>query len=406
MTGRKNTLIAVLLFGIALAATGFSRVRLDEITTPFRDGYPDFMYLPAGTSLKIMAFGFDAPLADALFIRGIVYYTSSLKNTEFKDATRDYTYEQFNVITDLSPRFTRAYQLGALFLTGSALENANLNGIRLLEKGVATATEEAEKGQPLEPDPRWLFHAILANAFDVNIQAHRRKKGDLVGAGDARKRAAQEFRLGASSPGAPVFMAAAASGYESKLSGTGDISDSLNAVLAVWVDIHNKALERGDKDILPMLEERIDGLSKELEDIHLTKEMEKHLTAAGKEYLRQTGEAPSDVDDLVAKKLIPGIPKTFLDTEEKQDVWLALPDGSFKSALLAENETDTHLDFLVNIVMEFTRVSDKEPTPENLIAEGFIKEMPVPPLALLGQKYYLDESGIYESEMPEGITLP
>ncbi len=411
MLSLKGKLLIVVLFLAAVLLTGRARLRLDEITAPFRDDFREMLYLPRGEGLKILACGFDAPLADALFIKGMIYYAESIqaeKTEEVKESDRGFTYALFDVITDLSPRFTRAYQMGSLFLTASASMQANRDGCRLLEKGVATYDKLAKGGKPVDPDARWLFHTLLANTYEVNIQARLRQSGDAAGAAEARQRAAKEFRLAAASPGAPGYVQLAAAGYQSVLSGQGGVENSQLAVLSVWKELYNEAQARGDKDVLPDLEARIEELEKHIAAIQDTRKVEEVLTDAGKRYLAREKAPAVGVADLLRDKLIPGQPPTPLGTDEKPDTWVALPDGSFKSRLLAAMETQNHLEILLNAVIDYRRAHGAAPpSPEALVEGGFIPSIPVPPLAGLGEKYEFDpKSGRFTDRMPEGPELP
>lgn len=406
--GGKGKALVVLLFAAAVLFTGEARLRLDELTDSFRDDLREMVYLPRGAGLQIIACGFDAPLADALFIKGLIYYAESFTAKGDKTARRDFVYALFDVITDLSPRFTRAYQMGGIFLTAASTYQAHLDGCRLLEKGVREYTAMAQAGEPVVPDARWLFHLLLANTYEINIQTDLRSQGDIAGATEARQMAARQFRLAAASPEAPAYVALAAAGYESVFTGKGNVEDSQIAVLSVWREIYQTAQERGDKDILPDLESRIEELEKNIFNIKATREMERVLSEAGKRYLEKEKSPPAGIADLLRDKLIPGQPTAFLGTEETPDEWLALPDGSFKSRLLADMETQSQLEALLNAVILFRRATGTLPDiPEALVSGGYIPAMPTPPLYGLGQLYeYNPKTGLFSNRMPEGPELP
>lgn len=407
--GGKGKALVVFLFVAAVLLTGEARVRLDALTASFRDDLREMVYLPRGSGLKVLACGFDAPLADALFIKGILYYAESFQAKEQdKTARREFVYALFDVITDLSPRFARAYQMGALFLTAASTHQAHMDGCRLLEKGITAYDDMAKAGKPASPDARWLFHLLLANTYEVNIQTYLRSQGDPAGAAEARQMAAKQFRLAAASPEAPAYIALAAAGYESVFTGKGDIENSEIAVLSVWRELYQAAVQRGDKEVLADLETRIEELEKNIFNIKATREMERLLSEAGKRYIEKEKTPPVGIADLLRDKLIPGQPATFLGTETTPDEWLALPDGSFKSRLLANMETQSQMDALLNAIILYKRTEGKLPDiPEALVSGGYIPAVPTPPLYGLGQIYEYDpRGGLFTNRMPEGPELP
>lgn len=408
MLGKKGSLIVAILFLAAVFLTGRARLALDAIVAPLRDSFQEMIYLPRGDGLKILACGFEAPLADALFIKSLIYYAESLVPENDPSKSRKYTYELFDVITDLSPRFARAYQTGSLFLTASALHTSVLDGVKLLDKGVTTYERLAKEGQPADPDARWLFHTLLATTYDVNIQSYRRTAGDLVGASEARQTAAKEFRLAAASPHAPEYVILAAAGYASVVEGKGNIEDSQSAVLSIWHELYDQAVARGDKEMAQDLEKRIAEIEEYIKNITDTRAIERFLSDAGRRYLQTEKKPPVGVADLLKAKLLPGRPRTPLATEEHPDSYLALPDGSFKSRTLSEMETSSQLDLLLNAVINYRKVNGKTPpTPQSLIDGKFLDRIPDPPLKEMGQTYEFDsQSGLFTNLMPELPELP
>lgn len=407
LTGRAKTLIILAFLGMVLL-TGRARLALDDIVAPFRDDFREMMYLPRGDSLKIIACGFDAPLADALFIKGMIYYAEAINSSMDRSVRVSYTYELFDVITDLSPRFTRAYQIGALFLTSSSLPKSNFDGVRLLEKGVDTFARAEKEGHSIKPDARWLFHTLIANTFEVNIQVNRRMAGDLLGAAEARNRAGQEFTKAAFSPGAPLYVINAAEGYTISSAGSADVEAMDRAVLSIWQNLYQHAVDRGDQDVLPDIEARIDELQTRIDNIATTREIETELGAAGKEYLNRHGRAPVGAADLVRDNLIPAVPPGPLAAGGLQEQWLALPDGQFRSRILANMETTNHIELLFSAMLTYMRSAKSLPErPQALVDAGLVNAIPEPPLAALGQVYEYDaKRGYFYSILPSGPELP
>lgn len=407
MLGVKGKLLIVVLFAATVFATGRARLHLDHLTEPFRNDFREMLYLPRGIGLKLIACGFDTPIADALFIKSLVYYGESMA-AKNKDARRLYTFELFDVITDLSPRFHRAYQVGGLFLSSSADMETNLNAVRLMDKGVSVFTRLVDSGEKVPTDPRWLFHLLSANTYEVNIQARYRANGDLEGASETRRLAAQEFLNAAKSPGAPGYVIAAAAGYESVQQGRGNVEEGIKATLAVWQELYAASAARGDKDILPELESRITELNDELTRIAQTREIAHILSEKGKEYITKTGKAPVGVADLVNADLIPGRPITPMSNDGVEDLWLAMPDGAFKSVLLSNMETQSHIELLFDAMTAYRRAhGTPPPSLQTLVDEKYIAVVPEPPLKGIGQVYdYNPSNGRTQSLVPLGPMLP
>jgi hypothetical protein len=391
---REYILVAALLLG-AVLATGRVRLRLDDIVAPFRNDFRSMTYLPRGDALKVAAAGFDAPTADALFIRAMVYYPETMRQTAFSDESKLYVYELFDVVTDLSPRFYRAYQTGAMFLTASASLETNLQGLKLLQKGVDVYDRLEAEGlsATVTVDPRWLFHSLIATTQEINIQSRLRAAGDIEGASEARIAAGRHFRLAAAAPDAPAYIIDAARGFESVLQGKGDIEASRAAVLSVWAETYNTAVARGDKELAAELEKRIAAAQQELGAIVATRQLQSFLSQAGGRYLRAKGEPPAGVDALRRAGFLPGFPAVLpawpLDelSGEKDD-FLVLPDGSFKSRVLAKWETQEHLDVMMDSVILYRRFhNDAAPDLDALVRDGLLSAIPRPPLEALGQRY-------------------
>ncbi|MDR3077966.1 MAG: hypothetical protein LBV15_04290, partial [Planctomycetota bacterium] len=260
---------------------------------------------------------------------------------------------------------------------------------------------------PLVPDPRWIFHTFAANTYEPTIPPRRRRRGDAEGAADARRQAGKEFRLAAASPGAPIYIRDAASGYAKVFEGGADIENSRLAVLVLLRELRGQAESRGDTDVQKGLEEKIRDEEKYIMDLRLTQGIETLLSQAGKKYLEAGGMPPESAGDLLQAGFIPGLPRTPLDDDEGADAWIALPDGSFKSRKLADLETENHLDVFLSACIDYRRDNAAAPpVMGSLVEKGYLKEIPEPPLRLLGQHYELNESGIVVSLMPEGPEPP
>ena len=405
----KGILATIVLFSLAALVVGGTRRRLDDIIGGSRGAFREVIYIPGKNFLKIAACGFDASLADYLFVTGLIYFSEGMNADERTWRKRGYTYELFDAITDLSPRFTRGYQLGSMFLTSSPDFSAVESGIALLEKGVAEVRKQADAGRPFDADPLWLFHTLLANAYEVSLQIHYRSVGDLEAASRARTRAGEEYRKAATSPNAPGYIIAAAAGYESVLSGREGVEKSLTSMLTVLVESYEQAKRRNDESIMAYLKDRIDETAARAAAITDTRAIQELLSQAGARFLAMEKRPARHVGELIRARLVGGTPPTPLASPDRPDRWLAMPDGSFRSELLADIDTSQHLDQFIDAIVEFRKVypGRKIEDPDVLLREGFLASAPRPPLALLGQAYVFNpEKDMFENVMPFGPEPP
>lgn len=107
----RRGLILGLVFLLLVGAAGVTRLRLEaagEKRLP-----ASLLYLPKGPFLRAMAVGHEEVLADLLYIWSIQYYS-----TYDEKARYDYLDQVFRgAITELDPRFTEVYLVGALIMT-------------------------------------------------------------------------------------------------------------------------------------------------------------------------------------------------------------------------------------------------------------------------------------------------
>lgn len=113
-----------LLAAAGLASAGAAAARqADERVAPL-------LYLPTGRYLKAAAMGFDAILADVLYLWSIQYYS----NYRIEDRYRYLEHIYRDVITELDPRYIDPYLVGALIMTAEARQPEM--ALRLLDKGI------------------------------------------------------------------------------------------------------------------------------------------------------------------------------------------------------------------------------------------------------------------------------
>jgi tetratricopeptide (TPR) repeat protein len=110
--------------GIYLIGSGLDWRRYGDNVTE------EMTYYPSGRLLKVADIGFDAVVADLMWLKGIQYYGEHRKT----DRAYPLAAHIFSTITDLDPGFIGAYRFGALVLAED-VGSAPL-AITLLRKGI------------------------------------------------------------------------------------------------------------------------------------------------------------------------------------------------------------------------------------------------------------------------------
>lgn len=202
-TGIAATLAAALLAGAAavelraLATDRFDRAVEDE----------DRYYLPPPVWLRAFSLGYNEALADTLWIKAVVYFGGLYQRVPRSDRSPDrtgrpsrarraaHTARYVTAITDLDPRFVKAYVVGSRFVL--------YHKRRLSRETVEAAIEVLERGAEVFPDNGEIvfalgfFHYYELPQF-LNDEAERRA---------SRERGARLLRLAGTLDGAPPYTA-------------------------------------------------------------------------------------------------------------------------------------------------------------------------------------------------------
>lgn len=109
---RAAKAIAIVLAALVLASGVFAaRLALEALQS--EEPSAELLYLPEGPYLRALALGHEQTAADLLYLWALNYYASYRP-----DARRGYLTAVFGgAITDLDPRFTEAYLIGALIMS-------------------------------------------------------------------------------------------------------------------------------------------------------------------------------------------------------------------------------------------------------------------------------------------------
>ena len=99
----------------------------------------DVLYLRGGASVRRLALGFDAIVADIYWIRAIQHFGSTRRAAAGGDRSYGLLYPLLDITTTLDPRFSIAYRFGAMFLSEPYPSGPGRTdqAIALLERGLA-----------------------------------------------------------------------------------------------------------------------------------------------------------------------------------------------------------------------------------------------------------------------------
>jgi tetratricopeptide (TPR) repeat protein len=167
------------------------------------------LFLPTGEYLSAASLGYQALVADGLYLWSIQYY-----GHQVAAEGRRYLWRIFDVITDLDPYYEDAYLTGALMM-GVDLGDGEL-AIELLEKGAAQ-----------NPD-QWIY-AVEAGYYAWMTL-------------DDLPRAGAYFDRALAVPGVPEVIGRIRAGMA-------EISGDSRTALALWIEIYNDARENGDDKV-------------------------------------------------------------------------------------------------------------------------------------------------------------
>jgi tetratricopeptide (TPR) repeat protein len=179
--GSSTIGLVVLLF---FSCAGFASLKLatDRIARKKIPG-ASVIYLPSGKYLKYATLGYSSMAADLIYIWAIQYYSTPTIVDRFQNL-----FHIFSIISELDPRFTDAYEVGALVASYEA-------------KNIELAYRVLDLGLEKNPD-QWYFpflaghYAQLAKDYET-ARKYYEKAMKIEGAPEIVKRlyAASSFRV-------------------------------------------------------------------------------------------------------------------------------------------------------------------------------------------------------------------
>lgn len=400
MVSLRGKLIVFVLLGLCILCAGKSRLRLDALR-PDPDKFQELLYVPRGTALKLISFGFEAPLADLLWVKGLIYYSDNMRvvkedtkrgvDAKSRATRHRYIYELHDVITDLNPRFARAYFYGGLFLLSTGMEDRINKGIMMMEKGLRAFETAAESGKPIEPDMRWKYHLFIGNAWDNQLQTIFRKKGDKELARNAAMRARHHFREAVKSPNCPPAVAMVIVGEEARSASDQGVEKQYDVMIATWKSLIREFKARESKELAGYAEEQLAGLEERREAILVTRNSESILTGAAQRFIATNKRIPRSLSELLQNGLLKELPPMPLHLNKLfggfPDQPVILSDGQVRSMSLTRLEAILLVDFLQDRIGIYYRTRrTNPPSLQQLVDEKLLDTIPRHPLAEFGYR--------------------
>ncbi len=138
-TGAYLAVIALLL-----ASAVALQVWRDRGWQPYEPATP-VLWLQNADTMRRISLGFDGLIADAYWIRAVVYYGRQRLSTR-EDKNFDLLYPFLDFVTTLDPRFKTAYRFGAVFLSEPSPGGPGRPelAVALLERGAERSPHEWE----------------------------------------------------------------------------------------------------------------------------------------------------------------------------------------------------------------------------------------------------------------------
>lgn len=252
--GRAHFLIAAaLLLALSVAFAGeFGAASRPSQTAPL-------LYLPSGRYLKAVSLGFDAIVADALYLWSIQYYSNYAIADRYLYLERIYK----DIISELDPRYLDPYLIGSMIMNAEAHEPEM--ALRLLDKGIAKNPDE------------WIL------PFEAGFLCYQTLRD--------YPRAASYFERALAIPGVPPIVAR----FKAEMARRGG---DIRASLQEWAAIHDGATDEYIRTVA----------WNHVHDLRVQIDLE-DLTAAVAAYRARFGGPPGSLMQLPAAGLLPAVPR-------------------------------------------------------------------------------------------------
>ena len=348
MESRLGFMICLATLGCAGFLAHSAQSRLDAGAG--KERFREFMYLPSGRALKISAFGFDAPLADSLYIKTLIYYSDNMRARMKKErsAQHKYLFQAFDVITNLNPRYYHAYYYGGLLLSAAGKPDL---AIKILEKGLGQYPQD------------WQLHMHLATTADMQLKDRAL----------ALKHYGQAIRC----PGVPSTIIDAWAGMQAEGMLDAPVEKRLDFQIAVWRDALKDPNHR---------REFRDHAERMLARMETARLMIK-LTDAARRFIEIRKRPPASLEELAGSEFFSAPVYQFIPG----DRLVMAPDGEIVSMALAEDALNASLAEFDKAIAQYKKKKKHPPfSLWQLYIEDHTKQKPIHPLAKFGYRLEYD----------------
>jgi hypothetical protein len=216
--------LALLLAGITTTALLQEYKPQQRLTDKIVFDFNENFYSYSADTLRAMTFGYSR-------VAGVFLWLRFLQQTPPRKVERNqvsWIYSDLEALTEIDPLFYPAYEHGGIFLSVITEDKRGAEQIML-------------KGARLMPD-RWRIRAYLGYHYQYEL--------------DEPEKAAEQYRLGAAIPGAPVILGLIASSFINKMQGReqslrfleGMLKDATDPVMREKIEIKIRKLKNGGQD--------------------------------------------------------------------------------------------------------------------------------------------------------------
>lgn len=160
----RSTALSIVVIALLLTTAVGVQVWRDRGWQPYEPATP-VLWLQRAETMRKLALGFDNIIADAYWIRAVVYFGRQRLSTR-PDKNYDLLYPYLDFVTTLDPRFMTAYRFGAIFLSepppGGPLR-PDL-AIELLKRAAATSPHRWEYAHDIAFVYYWTYRDYVKGA--------------------------------------------------------------------------------------------------------------------------------------------------------------------------------------------------------------------------------------------------
>lgn len=352
--------VACLCLVASISGAAFSMHLLDQRAP--KSSFQEMMYLPDGKGLKILAMGFDAPVADMVFLQSLLYFSNNIQAQAKGNREARYRYlaKAFHVATTLSPRFHEAYYNGGLLLSAA---NYPAQAITLLKRGFEAFPDD------------WRFPVHEAVICSQQLK-------DL-------SRARQAMEKAAAVPGIPELFFKAVDGIIEAGSRNTSLAQQRANLITYWEAVYHDTKQP---------EQLRTYAENHLRELYTATACEAVSEAAAAFLVGRSRPARS-LDELVDGGFLAEKPQPYLEG----DAYLLLPDGRCLSRIFATRSVEGMLVRMEHLIKKYQKKNGHYPTTlQDMLDAKLLHSLPTHPLAGWGYRFDYDPAtGLFSEGSPE-----